>query len=228
MRPADRGKGSTRHLHRDATEHWRGEHAHRQIGARAGDRTRRLADEHDTSDPRRAVEREPQREQPAERAAHQRDLVDAQAVEHPGDDVDGLLPDRSALPEVRRRQAVTRKIDEQMAVSGQTPRERRHPDPRRGDAVDEQHRIAYARLQDTDPHRRRRDVDPAFLDLELVRGRDTPLDRPEPRLDPHRRGTYAGRELAVNAAHRARPDQRCGVLRAGRAAVELGTSQKCR
>ena len=118
MRPTNRGKGSRAIAVATRPSTGAVSMPIGEIGARAGDRTRRLADEHDPSDPRRPVEREPQREQPAERVAHQRDLVDAQAVEHPGDDVDGLLPDRSALPEVGRRQAVPREIDEQEPVPG--------------------------------------------------------------------------------------------------------------
>ncbi len=182
------GQGQPRHPGRDAAEDRRGEHAHREVAARAGDRDRRLADDHGPSDTRRPVEREPQREHSAERVAHERDLVDAEPVEHAGDDVDGLLPDRSALPEVGRRQAVAREIDEQKPVPGQTAGERCHPDAGCRDAVDEQHRVAGARLEDTDPHGRRRDVDPTFLHVESIRRGDALLGRPEPCLDPHRRG----------------------------------------
>ena len=112
------GQGQPRHRGRDAAEHRRGEQAHRQIGTRAGDGDRGLADDHGPSDPLRPVEREPQREQPAERVADEGDLVDAEPVEHAGDDVDCLLPDRSALPQVGGRQAVPREIDEQEPMPG--------------------------------------------------------------------------------------------------------------
>ena len=45
-----------------------------------------------------------------------RPAVDAEAVEHTGDDVDRLLAERRALPEVRRRQAVAREVDEHVAT----------------------------------------------------------------------------------------------------------------
>jgi hypothetical protein len=80
-----------------------------------------------------------------------------------------------------------------MATSGQTAGQRRHPDPWCRDAVDEQHWVADARLEKTDPHGRRRDVDPTLLDVESIRRRNTPLSRPQPGLDPHRREFYAER-----------------------------------
>ena len=88
---------------------------------------------------------------------------------------------------------MAREIDEQEPVPGQAAGERRHPDAGGSDAVDEQHRIAGARLQDTDPHGRRREVNPTFLHVEPIRRRDTLLGRPEPGLDPHARESYAER-----------------------------------
>src|SRR3954453_7926168 len=120
-------------------------------------------------------------------------MVDAEPVEHTGDDVHGLLTDGSALPEVWRRQAVTREIDQQMAVSGQTASERRHPDPWCRDAVYKQHRIAGARLEHTDSHGRRCDVEPTLLHVKSIRRGNTPLGRPQPCLDPHQRASYAAR-----------------------------------
>ena len=84
-------------------------------------------------------------------------------------------------------------IDEQDPVAGQAAGERCHPDAGGGDAVDEEHRVAGTRLEDTDPHGRRHDVDPTFLHVEPIRCRETRLGRPEPRLDPHRRESYAER-----------------------------------
>ena len=190
------------------------------------DRDRGLADDHGPSDTRRPVEREPQREQSAERVPHERDLVDVEAVEHAGDDVDRLLTDGSALPEVRRRQAVTREIDEQMAVSGQTAGERRHPDPGRRDAVDEHHRIAGARLEDTDSHGRRRDVDPTLLYVDPVRGGDPLFGRPQPRLDPHGRASYArrGSRRRAGTPNHARNNRRTLAHNAGCAARRDGRS----
>ena len=46
-------------------------------------------------------------------------------------------------------------------------------------------------------HGRRRDVDPTLLHVEPVRHRDALFDRPEPRLDPHRREPYAERGAVV-------------------------------
>ena len=111
-------RGQPRHPGRNPAEDRRGEHAHDEVAARALDRDRGLTDDHGPSDTRRPVERKPQREQSAERVPHERDLVDAEAVEHAGDDVDRLLADRRALPEVGRRQAVAREVDEQMAAPG--------------------------------------------------------------------------------------------------------------
>ena len=205
------GRGQPRHPRCNAAEDRRGECSHREVAARTRDGDRGLADEHGPSDPRRLVEREPQGEQPAERVAHKRDLVDAEAIEHAFDHVDGLLADEPIQPEVRRRQAVAGEIDEQEPALGQAACERRHSDARGGDAVHEQHRVADARLEDTDPHRRRRDVDPTFLHVEPVRCRDALFDRPHPRLDPHRRALYdvvvyrSGRSAGLRSTENGNP-----------------------
>ena len=78
------------------------------------------------------------------------------------------------MPEVGRREAVAGKIDEQDPVAGQAAGERCHPDAGGGDAVDEEHRVAGTRFEDTHPHGRRLDVDPTFLHVEPVRCREAP------------------------------------------------------
>ena len=83
---------------------------------RTGKRDRGLADHDSPRDPRRLVEREPHREEAAERVADQRDLVEAAAIEQLGEDGDSLLADRSALPTVGWRQRVAREIDEHVAA----------------------------------------------------------------------------------------------------------------
>jgi len=47
------------------------------------------------------------------------------------------------------------------------------------------HRIADARLENTDSHGRRRDVDPTLLYVDPVRGGDPLFGRPKSCLDPH-------------------------------------------
>ena len=79
------------------------------------------------------------------------------------------------------------KIDEQDPVAGQAAGERCHPDAGGGDAVDEEHRVAGTRFEDTDPHGRRRDVDPTFLHVEPIRCREALFHLPQPLLHPHRR-----------------------------------------
>jgi len=153
---------------------------------------------------------------------HERHLVDVEAVDHAGDDIDRLLPKWSTLPVVGRRQAMTGEIDEQMAVSGQPARERRHPDPWRRDAVDEHDRIAGPRLEDTHPHGRRRDIDPTLPYVESIRRRNTPLGHPQPGLDTpdrcrcfHDCSALRGRTRGMRPARR-RSERFVGVPMTGR------------
>jgi hypothetical protein len=100
---------------------------------------------------------------------------------------------------------VAGKIDEQDPVAGQTAGERCHPDAGGGDAVDEEHRVAGTRLEETHPHGRRRDVDPTLLHVESIRRRNTRLGRPQPGLDTHPRESYAERGDGRLASRVSRP-----------------------